>query len=183
MRGFSRLLLKLLGWKTHWGVRPEDKCIILGVPHTSIFDFVISWLFWTSEGRKANILIKKELFFWPLGYVLNKMGGVGIDRSKGANIIRQSVQLFKERERLELAIAIEGTRKRTTRWKAGFHAIATAADVPVYLSSFDWGRKQISVWREYELTDDYKEDIKKIKDFYREKGIKGKFPENFTTDY
>ena len=168
MKGFSKFLLKLLGWKSYLGVVPEKKCIIIGVPHTTIWDFAIAWLFWTSVGGKANVFIKKEMFFWPMGFLLKKLGGIPIDRSRGANMIRQSIQLFKERERLELAIAIEGTRAKTTNWKAGFHAIATATGVPVYVGSYDWGRKEISVWEEFKITDDYKADIRRLKDYYRE---------------
>lgn len=183
MKNFCKFLMRILGWKAHGTVVPENKCIIIGVPHTSAWDFVMSWIFYTSMGGKANVLVKKEFFFWPVGYFVRKMGGIPIDRSKGANVIRQTVHQFNEREYMHLAMTPEGTRKRVTNWKAGFYTIAKSANVPVYLGSFDWGRKQMSIWEKFELTDDYKEDIKRMKDFYREKGVRGKFPELFTTDY
>lgn len=173
----------MLGWKAVGGVAAEQKCIIIGIPHTSAWDFVISWLFYTSIGGHASTLVKKEFFFWPIGWLLKKMGGVPIDRSKGVNVVRQTIQLFNEREYLHLALTPEGTRKRTKNWKAGFHTIATMANVPVYLGSFDWGRKEITIGHKFELTDDPKEDIKRMKDFYREKGVVGKHPEKFTTEY
>jgi 1-acyl-sn-glycerol-3-phosphate acyltransferase len=183
MQKISAFLLRLLGWKINGFVVPEPKCIIIGVPHTSAWDFVISYLFYTSMGGRASVLVKKEFFFWPAGFFVRKMGGVPIDRSKGANVIRQTVHLFKTLGHLHLAMTPEGTRKRTKRWKAGFHTIAKMADVPVYLGSFDWGRKEMSIWEKFELTDDPQADIRRMKDFYREKGIQGKFPENFTTEY
>jgi len=176
-------LLRLLGWKANGFVVPEKKCIIIGVPHTSAWDFFVSYLFYGSIGGKANIVMKKELFFWPIAYFIKKMGGLPIDRSKGTDVIRQIVQLFNERETMHLAIAPEGTRKRTSKWKGGFHTIAKNANIPVYLGSFDWGRKEVSIWEKFELSDNYQEDIKRMKDFYREKGIRGKYPEQFTTDY
>lgn len=183
MKTICKILLKLLGWKTEGGVAPENKCIIIGIPHTSAWDFVISWLFYTSIGGKATVLVKKEFFFWPMGYIVRKMGGVPIDRSKGANVLRQTIQLFNEREHMHLAITPEGTRKLTKNWKAGFHTIARATNASVYLGSFDWGKKIITIGHKFELTDDYKEDIKRMKDFYREKGVQGKFPDLFTTEY
>ena len=90
---------------------------------------------------------------------------------------------FNDHETLHLALTPEGTRELTKNWKAGFHSIATMANIPVYLGSFDWGRKEIAIWEKFELTDDPKEDIKRMKDFYREKGVVGKFPEMFTTEY
>ena len=176
-------MLKILGWKSVGGVIPESKCIIIGAPHTSSLDFLISWLYYSALGGKASVLIKKEFFFWPFSSILNSMGGVPIDRSKGANVIRQTIQLFNERENLHLAISPEGTRKLTKNWKAGFHIIAKEAKVPVYLGSYDWGRKEITRGVKFEITDDAKGDIKRMKDFYREKGVKGKHPEFFTTDY
>jgi 1-acyl-sn-glycerol-3-phosphate acyltransferase len=183
MKKISAFLLKLLGWKVEGSVAPEPKCIIIGVPHTSAWDFVISYLFYASVGGKASILVKKEFFFWPAGFFVRKMGGIPINRSKGANVIRQTVHLFNTMEHLHLAMTPEGTRKRVVRWKAGFHTIAKLANVPVYLGSFDWGRKVITIGEKFELTDDAQADIRRMKDFYREKGIQGKFPENFTTEY
>ena len=183
MKSICSLILRLLGWKRVGGVVPHPKCIIIGIPHTSNLDFVISWLFYTSMGGKATVMVKKEIFFWPLGYFIKKMGGVPIDRSKGANVIRQAIQLFNEREHMHLALTPEGTRKRTKNWKAGFHTIATNANVPVYLGSFDWGRKEIAIGERFEITADSKEDIKRMKDIYREKGVVGKFSDQFTTEY
>ncbi len=183
MRIFCKFLLKLLGWKSYGEAAKVNKCIIIGAPHTSALDFVISWIFYQSLGGKANILIKKEFFFWPMGFIVRKMGGIPIDRSKGANVIRQTIHLFNERDYMQLAITPEGTRKLTKNWKAGFHQIAQKAEIPVYLASFDWGRKEMNMYGKFELTEDYKEDIKRLKDFYREKGVRGKHPELFTTEY
>lgn len=130
--------------------------------------------------RKLNIRGK---IYMPVEFFVRKMGGIPIDRSRGANVIRQTVNFFNSMENLHLAMTPEGTRKHIVRWKAGFHTIAKLADVPVYLGSFDWGRKIISIWEKFELTDDPQADIRRMKDFYREKGIQGKFPENFTTEY
>ena len=183
MKTFSKFLLKILGWKTIGGVAPEKKCIIIGAPHTSSWDFIISWLYYNSLGGMANILVKKEFFFWPLGYVLRSMGGVPIDRSKGANVIRQTIKFFNEREYLHLAISPEGTRKLTKKWKAGFHIIAKETNIPVYLGRYDWGKKEVTLGIKFEITNDSKQDIKRMKDYYREKGIVGKHPELFTTEY
>lgn len=183
MKSFCKIMLRMLGWKAIGGVAPEPKCIIIGIPHTSAWDFVISYFFYTSIGGHASVLVKKEFFFWPVGWFVKKMGGVPIDRSKGANVIRQTIQLFNEREYMHLALTPEGTRELTKNWKAGFHTIATTAKVPVYLGSFDWGKKEITIGNKFELTTDSKEDIRRMKDFYREKGVIGKFPEQFTTEY
>lgn len=184
MKYFARFLMRLLGWRcVYEGMPTEQKCILIGVPHTSAWDFPISWLYYTSAGKKANVMVKKEFFFWPMGILLKKMGALPIDRSRGANIIRQSIQMVKENDYIHLAIAPEGTREFTKRWKAGFHIIARETGIPVYLSAFDWGQKQIKIYKQFEITDDAEADIRRMKDFYKEIGIKGRHPEKFCTDY
>ena len=183
MQKLCKFIFRLIGWKAIGEVVPDKKCIFAGVPHTSAWDFVVSWIFYKSLGGKANILIKKEFFFWPLGFFIKKMGGIPIDRSKGVNVVRQVIRLFNERDYMQLAITPEGTRKRTTRWKGGFHIIARTAGIPVYPVTFDWGRKEITIWDKFSLSDDQENDIRRLKDFFRDKNIKGKHPDQFTTDY
>jgi 1-acyl-sn-glycerol-3-phosphate acyltransferase len=175
-------MLKLLGWKAINGVMPHKKAIIIGVPHTSNWDFVISYLFYTSVGGLAHTMIKKEFFFWPMGFLLRKIGGIPIDRIKGATVTKQIIKEMNDREVMHLAITPEGTRKLNTRWKAGFHTIAKATGATVYLGFFDFGRKHVGWYQTLELTDDAETDIKRMKAYYRELGIVGKHPEKFNAE-
>ncbi|MFV0522596.1 MAG: 1-acyl-sn-glycerol-3-phosphate acyltransferase [Mangrovibacterium sp.] len=181
MQSFCKFLLKLLGWKAVAPVMPHKKAIIIGVPHTSAWDFVISWLYYTSVGGVAHVVIKKEFFFWPVGYFLRKAGCIPINRSKGAPIVRQIIEVMNETNgTFHLAITPEGTRKLTKRWKAGFHTIAKATGATVYLGFFDFGRKEIGWYDTLDLTDDAKADIERMKAYYRPRSIKGKHPKNST---
>jgi 1-acyl-sn-glycerol-3-phosphate acyltransferase len=182
MQKFCQLLLKWLGWKVVSGRIPVKKGIIIGVPHTSIWDFVISWIYYTSVGGKASTVIKKEFFFWPMGPLLRAMGGIPVDRSKGVSLVKQVIDEFNRRDELHLAITPEGTRKLTKRWKAGFHAISKATGAVIYLAFFDWGRKEIGWYETFEITDDAQADIRRMKAYYRNLGIAGKHPELFTTE-
>ncbi|MCL1822084.1 MAG: 1-acyl-sn-glycerol-3-phosphate acyltransferase [Prolixibacteraceae bacterium] len=182
MQKFCKLILKWWGWKSINGVMPDKKAIIIGVPHTSAWDFIISWLHYAAVGGVAHVVIKKEFFFWPLGFFLRKMGAIPVDRSKGSSLVRQVVDEFNKRETMHLAITPEGTRKATKRWKAGFHAIAKATGAKVYLGFFDWGRKEVG-WRgTFELTDDAQADIRRMKAYYRELNAKGKHPKQYTAE-
>ncbi len=178
MKIFFRFLLKIGGWKGVGGELPDDKCIVIGVPHTSNWDFFWSWVFYKSVGGQANFLVKKEAFFWPVGYLIRKMGGVPIDRSKGANVVMQVVGEFEKRKRLQLAITPEGTRKKTARWKGGFHQIAKMADVPVFLGVFDYGKREIGIIERFELTDDVQADLLRMRRAY--KNVVAKHPDKFT---
>jgi len=141
-RMICKHLLKLSGWKAINGVVPDKRAIIIGVPHRSSWDFVYSCLYYTSVGGKAHIMIKKEFFFWPLGPILKKMGAIPIDRSKGATITKQIIQEMNAREVMHLALTPEGTRKKTHKWKAGFHTIAKATGAVIYLGVFDFAVKK-----------------------------------------
>jgi 1-acyl-sn-glycerol-3-phosphate acyltransferase len=179
MRYITKFLLWLLGWKIVGGVIPVKKCIVLGVPHTSLWDFVISWIFYKSVGGIPNILVNKKFFFWPAGYLLSYMGAIPVDTSRGASSIKQIVAEFKKREILHLAIAPEGTRKPVSKWKGGFHTLARIANVPVYLAVFDWGKKEVGIFDKFDLTDDMNSDIIRIKQWYKNRGVTGKHPEKF----
>ena len=59
-------ILKLFGWTIDSDAVPAEKCVILGVPHTSILDFAVSYLYYRSLGEHAKCMIKKEFFFLAL---------------------------------------------------------------------------------------------------------------------
>lgn len=182
MKSVCRLLMKLMGWKAVHGVMPHKKAIILGVPHTSAWDFIISYLYYTFVGGTVHILIKEEFFFWPVGFFLRKSGAIPIDRSKGATVVKRAIELMNQQDEFHLAITPEGTRAKTTRWKAGFHAIAKATGATVYLGFFDWGKKEIGWTDTLELTDDPQNDIRRMKAYYRAKGIVGRKRDQFSFD-
>jgi 1-acyl-sn-glycerol-3-phosphate acyltransferase len=175
-------ILKLMGWSGINGLMPDNKAIIIGVPHTSGWDFVISYLYYSSVGGIARVVIKKEFFFWPLGFFLKRMGAIPVDRSKGATVVKQVINEMNKHEIFHLAITPEGTRKLTKNWKAGFHTIAKATGAKVYLGFFDHGRKLVGWIEKLELTDDPQEDIKRMKAYYRERNVIGKYPELFTAE-
>jgi 1-acyl-sn-glycerol-3-phosphate acyltransferase len=179
MRYFTKFLLWITGWKVISGVVPVPKCIVLGVPHTTLWDFVISWLFYKSVGGVPNIVVNKKFFFWPACYLLNYMGAIPVDTSKGASLVKQILAEFKKRKVLHLAIAPEGTRQPVSKWKGGFYVIARAANVPVYYAVFDWGRREIGIVDKVELTDDFKTDMIRIKQWYKKYGVIGKYPDKF----
>ena len=174
-------LLKMLGWTADGGSVEEDKCIILGVPHTSAWDFVISYLFYRSCGEKAKCMIKKEFFFPPVGWLLRAMGGIPVDRSSPTNMLRSVIEEMERPGRFHLAIAPEGTRKPVKNWKTGFQLIARSAGIPVYLGYFDWGRKRVGRGQRVELTDDPRADMKRIQEIYEQMHLTGKHPEKYIT--
>ena len=176
---FCGWLLRKMGWKTIGGPMKEAKAIVLGVPHTSVWDFIVSYLFYTQFGKVAHCMIKEEFFFWPVGPILRACGAVPVNRKSASTMVKSLITLMENVDEFHLAIAPEGTRSLTTRWKAGFHLIAKETGATVYLGYFNWGRKEISVGQPIELTDDPKADLERIYDLYRPMGLVGKHKEKF----
>lgn len=179
---FCGFLLRAMGWTAATGPVEEKKAIILGVPHTSLWDFVVSYLFYTSlNAGKAKVMIKKEFFVGPLGWLLRKLGGIPTDRSNATALVKSIISEFEKEDFFVLAIAPEGTRKAIKKWKTGYHTIAKATGVPVYLGYFDWATKRIGVGNKFQLSDDARADTEKIQEIYEAMKLVGKHPELYVT--
>ena len=166
---------KVLGWTAVTPVVPEKKCLIMGVPHTSIIDFPITYLYYKSIGGKLTLLVKEKFFFFPLSLFLKSMGAVPL--SKNENTMMQIINLFRNNEECHYAFAPEGTRKAVKRWKQGYYHIAQKAGVPVYLGYFDFKNKRISRGEKFELSDDPEVDMKRMQEIYKHLQISGYHPE------
>lgn len=175
----SKYLLGIFGWKVKITVPDYPKSIICVAPHTSNWDFILGKLAYASVGRKAGFLMKKEWFFFPLGFIFKAMGGIPVDRSgkSGKSSVERIAALFTSRERMNLAITPEGTRSRTSKWKTGFLAIAQLADVPVVLGAFDFKKKEIVVEETFVPSGNIEEDMRRIKLYYSQ--FSAKYPDKF----
>ena len=176
--GISAFIFKKIGWKLVKSI-PEGtkKCVLIVAPHTSNWDFIIGKLCFNVIGLPVNFLIKKEAFFWPLGGLLKKLGGIPIDRKKNNNVIMDIAHLFSHHEELIITITPEGTRKLSTNWKRGFYYIAELAHVPIAVSFIDYGKKECGIAFMLTPSGDYDKDFELIRALYYDK--QAKYPELF----
>lgn len=174
----SGTILKLMGWKIEGSFPNIDKAIVIVAPHTSMMDFVLGRLCFNSLGIYVNFLIKQELFFFPLGFILRGLGALPVARDQKNNMVEKVSQLFRSKKRMFLVITPEGTRKKTTNWKRGFYLIAQRAKVPIYLGAVDYKKKVMIIGSEFQITGDANADMNSIKKFYI--GVTAKHPENFS---
>jgi len=176
-RLFWTLLLKLNGWKT--AVTPPavtDKCIIIIAPHTSWQDFVIGLAYRSVLRLKhAKFLGKKELFDGPFGFLFRWTGGLPVDRFSKQNMVDQVVDIFNRHEKLTIAIAPEGTRKRVDRLRTGFYHIAKKAGVPIIMGGLDFKNKEMVFAKPFYPGEDEAKDFERIINFFAP--IQGKHPE------
>ncbi len=178
----ARKILAHYGWEIIGTKAPEQIAVILEAPHTSMWDFIIGWLYYEAVGGHLKIMAKKELFFWPLNRVLRWMGAFPIDRSHPARSVISTIHAMEsvgEGEDFHMVLCPEGTRKPVAHWKTGYHTIASRAGCAVYLSTIDWGRKQVGIFQRYELLGNSREDVERIQQIYGSKGFTGKHPERY----
>ena len=169
--------LKLFGWNYVLSEEIPDKCVICVAPHTSYWDYILGMFFYKSIGGNPHVLMKKEMFFFPLNYLLKSVGALPVDRKKRTSISEQMVELFHSTSHFQLAIAPEGTRSKNSQWKTGFYYIALNAGVPITLAYIDYVKKEIGVKKIFYPTGDVKKDIEKIKSYYKD--VQAKHPQKF----
>ncbi|WP_165020754.1 MULTISPECIES: 1-acyl-sn-glycerol-3-phosphate acyltransferase [unclassified Dysgonomonas] len=177
MKAICKFILKSIGWKIVGLTDIPDKCVICVAPHTSNWDLPLGLVIYTSMGKHASFLIKKDWFFFPMNLIFKAIGGVPVDRSKNTSLIEQMTDLYNSNEKFQLAVTPEGTRKHNKEWKKGFYYIALAAKVPIVVAAFDYKKKEADFKKIIIPTGDVEADILEIKAFY--KGVTPRHPEKF----
>ncbi|MCU1535678.1 MAG: acyl-phosphate glycerol 3-phosphate acyltransferase [Humibacillus sp.] len=172
----ARVALRLSGW-TAVGEVPRSG-VLVGAPHTSNWDFVMMLLVMWRGGVTPRVLIKRELFRGPLGWVLTRLGGVSLDRDNPGAVVRGLVEEARSGQPFLLVIAAEGTREKVDYWKSGFWRIARAADLPIALAFIDGPSRTAGFGPTMSASADVVADMDLIRAFYQDK--RGVHPERRT---
>ena len=174
----GRTLHKASGWKVEGEIPNLKKFIIVGAPHTSNWDFVHALILIWALDLKLNVLAKHTLFKIPiLKNILSGIGGIPVDRNNPQLVVDEVSKLTEGDGGVIIGLTPEGTRKRVEKWKSGFLRIAEQTDSKIVLIGIDFDKKVCSFSGFFEPTGDNEQDIKFIKDFY--KNFKPKIPNNF----
>jgi 1-acyl-sn-glycerol-3-phosphate acyltransferase len=170
------------GWKIAGSFQYDlNKSVLVVAPHTHAFDFFLGLAIRKKMHLEfAHFLGKKELFKGVFGYVLRKLGGYPVERSKNQNQVEQVVKIFNEKEVFHIALSPEGTRKKVSRLKSGFYHIAKNANVPIVMVALDFEHKKVIFSAPFHTSDNEAADKQKIVSFF--KGIKGYLPANSITE-
>jgi len=167
LRKIANALLRISGWEVVGEVPDFAKAVYIAAPHTSNWDGFWLIVGKTVLGLEARFLVKHSLYWWPLGAILNWFGAIPVDRSGGSGVVQELIDLFRDSDRLNLALAPEGTRKWTQYWKTGFYRIAVDADVPIVLCFIDYSEKKMGIGGTFKPTGDVQEDLLYLRNFYR----------------
>lgn len=171
----SKFILNLSGWKVEGTSLEHKKCIIIGAPHTSNWDFPIAILGMSALNIKATWVAKQSIFKGPFKHFFSLLSGMPVNRNFSSSFFLKTSFLFKNHKNAKLALMPEGTRAKKDHWKFGFYYIALKEDIPIALGYIDYGKKIIGIGQVIYPTN-INSDIKTIQNFYLNK--KGKYPKH-----
>lgn len=168
-------ILALFGWTPLSAPLPGPRGVIIVYPHTSNWDFPLGLLYRFGTGLQANWMGKDSIFRWPLRGLFLRMGGVPINRRAASGFIGAAIEQYKTQDWLWLALAPEGTRKKTDHIKSGFYQIALGADVPCGLGFIDYATRTLGIQEFIRFSGDTEADLERLRIFYRDR--RGRIPE------
>jgi 1-acyl-sn-glycerol-3-phosphate acyltransferase len=161
-----RTILHCMGWRLIIDLPGVDKVVIVFYPHTSNWDFVIGLLAKFGLAVPVTWAGKDNLFRWPFKGLWTWLGGIPVNRREHTGFVAHMVAEFSQRKVLLLAIAPEGTRRRTDYWKSGAYRVALATKVPLGLAFIDYKAREVGVGGLLYLTGDVAVDFTALRAFY-----------------
>lgn len=169
LRLLSRIYWAFSRWKLATEPAPIRPTVVLGVPHTSNWDFVLMLAIAWRLGMSVRWLGKASLFKGWRGAVMRWLGGIPVDRSNPSRVVGDVVASIRAGEVFGLVVTPEGTRGSGAYWKSGFYRIAREAGLPVTLGYVDRTTMTTGLGPTIELTGDVRADMDVIRAFYADK--------------
>ncbi len=180
VRWMSIIILRLFGWRVDSSAQVPAKCVLIGAPHTSNWDFPLALMICFVLKIDVYWMGKNSLFPPVFGIVMRWLGGIPVDRSQAGNLVQGTIDAFNRSERLLVIVPPEGTRGKVTRWKTGFYYIAHGAGVPLGLGYVDFKEKIGGVGKMFYPSGNIEQDMLEIRAFYA--GVTGKNPQQFDSE-
>jgi 1-acyl-sn-glycerol-3-phosphate acyltransferase len=166
-RTFARAALRLVRWRTAGEV--PSRGILVGAPHTSNWDWVLTLLLGWDSSVRIRLLVKHSFFKGPLGVLMRATGAVELDRDNPGATIKSLLAEAADDESFLLGIAAEGTRSKVDYWKSGFYRISQQTGIPVTLAYLDKPSRTVGWGPTFELTGDVRADMDRVREFYADK--------------
>jgi 1-acyl-sn-glycerol-3-phosphate acyltransferase len=180
----AKFILKIIGWKVvlHGDKDILNRCILVVAPHTHNSEYLLGNLAYWSLEKPLKVIIKDAHTKSWYGFIVKKLGGIGIDRSQKNDLVKFVVQLY-EKESFSLVITPEGTRSWVAKWRKGFYHMALEAKLPIVLASGDFNTKTMflgyTIPYETISSSSYADILKIISDYYKKHNIQPKIIENW----
>lgn len=164
----ARAIVKVMRYRMVGGVPPSG--ILVGAPHTSNWDFITMLLVMWHGGAHPRVLVKKQLFRGPVGWLLRGLGGIPLDRDNAGAVVKELADEASSGEPFRLILAAEGTRSRGEYWKSGFLRLSQQTGLPITLAFFEPSTRTMGFGPTFHATDDVVADMDLVRAFYADKG-------------
>ena len=174
---------KLMGFRLINSPPPEmKKCILLFVPHTSNWDYILGVTCMRGLGMPIKVIIKKMWTKFPFGLIIKPLGGIGITRSVkgGASQVDKIADLIKDYEEIALVVTPEGSRSLRTEWKTGFYYIAQKANLPIITIKGNYKDKTAEFGPVIQPGTQFETAMQTLARYYQDSHAK--FPDDFSVD-
>src|SRR5690606_17927189 len=150
------------GWRKV-GTLPRTG-IFVGAPHTSNWDFALTLMVLWADEVPPRLLVKREMFRGPLGWVLRRLGAIPTERhaAGGSGLVERLIAEARGSDAFAVVLAAEGTRKRTEYWRSGFYRIAEATGLPLILGFIDGPTRTTGTGDSFTVTGDVRADMDRI---------------------
>ena len=160
-------------------MKENENLVLIAAPHTSNWDGIFGFAAILGLDVKVSYFGKYTLFKKPLlGRFMKYMGGIPVNKNKpGSGLVNEAIANIKKLRGTLIAMAPEGTRSKTERWRTGFLRIAKAVDAKIFVAAFDFKTKRIVLDKFFQPSDDMQKDLENLKIYYQQ--FTGKIPENF----
>ncbi len=165
-RGVAQTILLLAGWRIRGTLPDRSHFLLVGAPHTSNWDYILTMLTIFALGGDVQYVIKRSFLGPPLGWFFRRLGGIGVERSQSQDFVAQMVREFEQRPHFVLAIMPEGTRSQVTQWRSGFYHIAHLAGVPLVPVIFDYAGRHMRLGPALATTGQYDADLQRIQAYF-----------------
>jgi 1-acyl-sn-glycerol-3-phosphate acyltransferase len=166
-RWCGRSILRLGGWRVVGPLPDVPKLVLIAAPHSSNWDGIWGMAAKMAMGLDVSALGKAQLFWWPLGALMRRLGVIPVERSAPQGTVGEAVRLFESNERFWFGLTPEGTRKPVPRWKTGFWKIARSAGVPILPVYFHYPDKVIGIGPLFAPGTDQDADVARLRAWYR----------------
>jgi 1-acyl-sn-glycerol-3-phosphate acyltransferase len=176
-KGIARAFLRVTGWEAEGGLPVERRFVLIAAPHTSNWDLAYLLALTAIYDVRVSWMGKHQLFRWPLGALMRRLGGIPVRRDRSGNMVEAMAREFERRDALVLTVPAEGTRAYTPHWKSGFYHIARSARVPFVMGFLDYSRRRGGFGPALLPSGDLGRDMDEIRAFYADKV--GRHPECF----
>ena len=168
-RLIARLYWAFSRWTLVTEPAPTRPTVLLGVPHTSNWDFVLMLAISWRLGIPIRWLGKESLFAGWRGPIMRRLGGIAVDRANPAQVVGEVVGQVHSGAVFGLVVTPDGTRGGNEYWKSGFYRIARETGMPVTLGYVDRTTMTTGLGPTIDLTGNVAGDMDRIRAFYADK--------------